>query len=70
MRIDIIMCILCQISHQNIINPQGISDITVLLDRHLIIFPGVISKFFYIFLFGLHCLFINLVRHFISKNHA
>ena len=70
MRIDIIMCILCQISHQNIVNSQGISDITVLLDRHLIIFLGVISKFFHIFLFGLHCLFINLVRHFISKNHA
>ena len=70
MRIDIIMCILCRISNQNIVNSQGISDITVLLDRHLIIFPGVISKFFHIFLFGLHCLFINLVRHFISKNHA
>jgi hypothetical protein len=40
MRIDIIMCILCQISHQNIVNSQGISDITVLLDRHLIIFLG------------------------------
>ena len=70
MRIDIIMCILCQISHQNIVNSQGISDITVLLDRHLIIFPGVISKFFHIFLFGLHYLFVNLVWHFISKNHA
>ena len=70
MRIDIIMCILCQISHQNIVNSQGISDITVLLDRHLIIFLGIISKFFHIFLFGLHCLFVNLVRHFISKNHA
>ena len=63
----LIMCILFQITDQNIVNTKGIPDISILCNLHRVIRIVIITKLFVITILGFYRLAVHRITHFISE---